>query len=179
MHSPAVFQVVGYSNSGKTTLVRKWLEQLSSKGWKTATIKHHGHGRKLTVNDEGKDSNVHRQAGALGTLVTSDNELQWNLQLEQPMDLETLVDMYKVFPLDLIIVEGYKLEPYPKLVIIRGEEDLPLIQTCRSITMVVCWQDEQKEKLLEELDIPVFHIDEERDYLDWLNKWLSSQKGEQ
>ncbi|MCD8511015.1 MAG: molybdopterin-guanine dinucleotide biosynthesis protein B [Bacillus sp. (in: Bacteria)] len=178
LNSPAVFQVVGYSNSGKTTLVKKWLEYLSLKGWKAATIKHHGHGRKLTSIDEGKDSSIHRNAGALGSLVTSDQELQWSIQLDNPITLEKLVNFYGIMDLDLIIVEGFKREAFPKLLLIRGEEDFPLVNTCSSIRLIICWRKEDKETLMKEQDVPVFHIDQEKDYLLWLDNWLQGEKGE-
>ena len=54
-----VFQIVGYQNSGKTTLMEKVISGAAEKGVRVAYIKHHGHGGA----PDAKDSTRHQQAG--------------------------------------------------------------------------------------------------------------------
>ncbi|MFA9555857.1 molybdopterin-guanine dinucleotide biosynthesis protein B [Evansella sp. AB-rgal1] len=164
----AVFQIVGFSNSGKTTLVTKWLKRLSEEGYSAVTIKHHGHGEELKVVDVGKDSEKHRHAGAVGSLVVSNRELQLQLKYEKSPSLENLVKLYDSFEIDVLVVEGYKREGYEKLLILREKEDLTLLDECTNIQAVVCWNTEEYEILRDSLCVPVFHITEETRYISWL-----------
>lgn len=65
---PVIFQVSGYQNSGKTTLINKLISGLKEKGLSVITIKHHGHGGKPEA-PEGKDSTSHIESGAAASLV--------------------------------------------------------------------------------------------------------------
>ncbi|MDQ0255445.1 molybdopterin-guanine dinucleotide biosynthesis protein B [Evansella vedderi] len=176
MRKRLIFQIVGYSNSGKTTLISKWIERLSKNGYKAVTIKHHGHGHSLTSLDEGKDTSYHRKAGAIGSLVTSDGELQLTMKLEEPLKLKEVLSFYNSFDLDVVIVEGYKKEALPKLVLLRREEDISLLDECSLVEAVICWEEEEKEKLSAMLMVPVFFIGEEEKYLNWLEERVEDRE---
>ncbi|MBM7663063.1 molybdopterin-guanine dinucleotide biosynthesis protein B [Bacillus mesophilus] len=131
-----IFQIVGYQNSGKTTLVQKLVKNLSKRGYKVGTIKHHGHGGEPDFADKGKDSALHRSAGARvvtvegnGTIQLTASELKW--------DLQQIISLYESFNLDIILVEGYKLESYPKVVLLRTQEDLEMTQKLSNIFCVI------------------------------------------
>ncbi|MEH7572840.1 molybdopterin-guanine dinucleotide biosynthesis protein MobB [Cytobacillus firmus] len=96
-----IFQVSGYQNSGKTTLINKLISGLKEKGLSVITIKHHGHGGKPET-PEGKDSSSHIESGAAASLVEGGGRLlmhaekkSWSLeeqvrivlQLQQPSQL--------------------------------------------------------------------------------------------
>ena len=167
-NSPLIFQVSGYSNSGKTTLVTKWLSKLHKTGIKAATIKHHGHSKSLTSADASKDSSEHRKAGAIGSFTVSDKEFQWHMDTSLPISLVDIISFYKRFPLDILLIEGYKKENYPKILLLRDENDRDLLVNCKQVEAVVCWKYEEYEKLKKKLSIPVFYIKEEEKYLNWL-----------
>ena len=64
-----ILQVVGYQNSGKTTFVTEYIREAARYKLKVGTIKHHGHDGALTQNDNGKDTQKHREAGAQVTFI--------------------------------------------------------------------------------------------------------------
>ena len=106
--------VSGVKNSGKTTLITRLIPILHGRGLKVATIKHDGHDFEPDV--PGTDSDRHRRAGACGTAVFSAN--RWMVVHEGPPDdVEAIA---RCFPeADLILLEGFKYSPYPKIEVIR------------------------------------------------------------
>ncbi|SDZ01940.1 molybdopterin-guanine dinucleotide biosynthesis protein B [Evansella caseinilytica] len=175
---PVIFQVAGFSNSGKTTMISKWTEMLRAAGKRVAVIKHHGHAEKrLLPVDCGKDSAVHRSAGAVSTFVSSRAEMQWQMELVEPVTLQQILSLHDVFSVDIVLIEGYKQESYPKLLLLRNECDLPLVGNCSNVEAIVCWRQEEVPVLQAEVSIPVFHLSEEGKYLDWLIKRVTEQEG--
>ena len=67
--APPLLSFVGRSNSGKTTLIERLIQELVLAGYRIATIKHAGHGFELDT--EGKDSWRHKRAGASNVIVLS------------------------------------------------------------------------------------------------------------
>jgi molybdopterin-guanine dinucleotide biosynthesis adapter protein len=112
-----VIGLAGWSGAGKTTLLSRAIPYLRQQGLRVSVIKHAHHG--FDVDVPGKDSWVHRQSGAEEVLVTSAN--RWALMHELRGDREPrLTDLLrKMSPVDLVIVEGFKSEPYPKIEIHR------------------------------------------------------------
>lgn len=133
-----VIQVVGYQNSGKTTYVEKVIKQATTLGLKVATVKHHGHGGEPDMFENGKDSDRHRLAGALATSVEGDGVLQLYCKRDE-WKLNDILSIYKQLPIDLVIVEGYKTENYPKVVLVRNEDDLSLLDRLTNIIAVITW----------------------------------------
>ncbi|RWZ55162.1 molybdopterin-guanine dinucleotide biosynthesis protein B [Halobacillus fulvus] len=152
-----VFQIVGYKNSGKTSLLSSLIAYGSRQGDKIAAIKHHGHDEPLKVMHYGTDSYRLHESGAFMTGVDSPRRFQLELSHEDPFPLSQLVDLYQHFSPDLIAVEGFKQEPYPKAVIIKRAEDLNLLEL-ENIQLVVTWD----RSLTHALELPVFHLDEWR-----------------
>lgn len=125
MVTPYVVQVVGFQNSGKTTLLLRLIEILTSQGYRTATIKHHGHGGQPQAV-RGKDSSRHLAAGSIGTMVEGDGKLILEATRERWTLAEQITILSSLGP-DVILVEGHKQEPYPKFVLIRDEGDDELL----------------------------------------------------
>ena len=111
---PAVLAVSGVHNSGKTTLLEKLLPVLRSRGLKVGVIKHDGHD--FTPDVPGTDSFRMRQAGADGVAVYSGH--QWMVVRPQPGSLEALIGLFA--DCDLVLLEGQKASPYPKIELVRG-----------------------------------------------------------
>ncbi|MYD99775.1 MAG: molybdopterin-guanine dinucleotide biosynthesis protein B [Alphaproteobacteria bacterium] len=118
-----VLGVAGWSGSGKTTLVLKLIPALLERGVAVSTVKHAHHN--FDVDKPGKDSWEHRQAGASEVLVASGR--RWALMHELREEAESpLPDLLaRLSPVDLVLVEGYKREPHPKLVVHRAAVDGP------------------------------------------------------
>lgn len=151
-----VFQVIGYQNSGKTILMEKLITRAAENGFRVASIKHHGHGGSPDM----KDSTRHQQAGAMIAGVEGDGLLQLNIQRDSWL-LDDILSLYNTFPIDLILVEGFKKEWYPKVVLIRTEEDLPLLEL-EAIQCII------SRVPLKELPYPVFRFQEEEQYLSFI-----------
>lgn len=117
MSSARVLGIVGWSGSGKTTLITKLIPVLSARGIRVATLKHAHH--KFDVDQPGKDSYEHRNAGACEVIVSSAR--RW-VQMHEVGDgaEATLPELLaKLSPCDLILVEGFKTERHPKLEVFR------------------------------------------------------------
>jgi molybdopterin-guanine dinucleotide biosynthesis adapter protein len=159
MVKPIIYQIVGYQNSGKTTVVLKLIEILKNDGYKTATIKHHGHGGRPDILSQ-KDSAKHINAGAVASLVEGEGRLC--LQADETiLTLEEQINFVDFFRPDIILIEGHKKKPYPKLLIIRDEDDLSLISTLSNIKTVLVWKKELIDIVRGQLEVPVFYIAEE------------------
>lgn len=162
-----IIQVAGFSNSGKTTLVAKLVSLASTNGLRVGTIKHHGHGGELTSLDEGKDSWKHRQAGAYASTTVSKGMLQLQVCQDHAWELNELLTLYQnITSFDVIIIEGFKASSYPKIVMIKHEEDLKLLAKLENIFCVISWFDLPSE--LKNQDITYFHLNDEGSYLDVL-----------
>ena len=117
--------VVGPGGIGKTTLVARLLPTLTARGLRVSTMKHAHHS--FDVDKPGKDSYVHREAGATEVLVTSGQ--RWALLHENRGKPEpSLAELIRYMtPVDLLLVEGFKTHPHDKLEIYRPDNGKPLL----------------------------------------------------
>lgn len=117
--------ITGYSGSGKTTLLEKLVPQLISAGLRVGVIKHSHHNAQ--VDKEGKDSWRMTQAGASQVIMACDQ--RWALMTETPVEPVSLAYLSQQFDpqlTDLILVEGFKQEPIPKILLHREAMLQPL-----------------------------------------------------
>ncbi|EFH12018.1 molybdopterin-guanine dinucleotide biosynthesis protein B [Pseudoroseomonas cervicalis] len=118
-----VIGLAGWSGAGKTTLLTRLLPWLTAQGLRVSTLKHAHH--RFDVDQPGKDSHAHREAGAHQVLVASAN--RWALMTElrgapEPGLAELLSHLS---PVDLVIVEGFKRDTHPKLEVFRAANGKP------------------------------------------------------
>ena len=113
------FGFAGWSGSGKTTLIEKLIPLFVKRGLRVSLVKHAHH--TFDVDVPGKDSYRHRHAGATEVLVTSSR--RWVLMHELRGAQEPVFEeqLKHLSPCDLLIVEGYKFAPIPKLEVWRAE----------------------------------------------------------
>lgn len=111
------FGFAGWSGSGKTTLIEKLIPCFIAQGLKVSLIKHAHHA--FDVDQPGKDSWRHREAGCQEVMVVS--ERRWALMHESRGAAEPTLDeqIERLSPCDLVLVEGYKFSALPKLEISR------------------------------------------------------------
>jgi molybdopterin-guanine dinucleotide biosynthesis protein B len=111
--------IAAWSGTGKTTLLRALIPALCAKGLRPGLIKHTHHD--MDVDKPGKDSYELRKAGAAQTIVASSQ--RWALMTETPdessLDLAWLVSRMDASTLDLVLVEGFKDEMVPKILLFR------------------------------------------------------------
>jgi len=112
------FGFAGYSGSGKTTLIEQLIPRFVAQGLRVSLIKHAHHA--FDVDQPGKDSYRHRHAGASEVLVTSSR--RWVLMHELRGEAEPTFDaqLSHLAPCDLLLVEGFKHAPIPKLEVWRS-----------------------------------------------------------
>ena len=118
-----IFGIAGWSGSGKTTLLEKLIPQFTARGLKVSVIKHAHHG--FDIDRPGKDSYRHREAGASEVLLSCND--RWALMRERRDEAEVTLDelLARLAPCDLVLIEGFKQEPVPKLEVYRPENGKP------------------------------------------------------
>lgn len=120
-----VFGLAGYSCSGKTTLLEGLIPYFTAQGLSVALIKHAHHD--FDIDQPGKDSYRHRQAGATEVLVSSDQRWALMHELRGAEAPSLQAHLARLSPCDLVLVEGFKREPIPKLEIHRLANAKPLL----------------------------------------------------
>jgi molybdopterin-guanine dinucleotide biosynthesis protein MobB len=110
----AVIGFAAFSGTGKTTLLLKLLPLLRAQGLRIGVVKHAHHD--FDVDHVGKDSYALRKSGADQMLIGS--RQRWALIVEEPSHepgLNDLLGQLQQDTLDLVLVEGYKWEHFPKI----------------------------------------------------------------
>jgi molybdopterin-guanine dinucleotide biosynthesis protein B len=131
-----VFGIAGYKNAGKTTLIVDLVREFTRRGWRVGTIKHAHHS--FDIDHPGKDSYLHREAGATEVIVASASRWAHIRELadQPPASLEELLS--HMGPLDLVLVEGWKHGSHPRLELRRSESPAPrLTETDPAVLAVV------------------------------------------
>lgn len=126
MLSNAVVPIIGFvapSGTGKTQLLKALITRLKSKGFKVAVIKHSHHD--FQIDKPGKDSYELRMSGAAQMLIAS--KYRWSLISEnenpaqQEVALNSMIKQLDQTILDIILVEGFKFECFPKIEVYRSD----------------------------------------------------------
>jgi len=148
-----VIGLAGWSGSGKTTLVTRVIPALTARGLKVATVKHAHHD--FDLDQPGKDSWLHRQAGACEVAVVSSR--RWAIMHELDGDAEPpLMEMLaKLSPVDLVIVEGFKRHAHPKLEVFRAAVGKPLLHPDDDCIVAVA-----TDSPLPQAQVPVLMLDD-------------------
>ena len=166
MNEKIILQVVGYKNSGKTTTTCKLIEQFVQLGWKVGSIKHDAHS--FEIDHPGKDTWLHRESGASVVAITSQHKTAIMEQRSTPLD--ELIE--RIQGVDIVIIEGYKFENYPKIVLLRNEGDIPLVQETSQILAISSWFP------YEHPSIPVVDKDNFSDLFRIIKKYVQEKMGE-
>ena len=153
MKSMRIIGLAGWSGSGKTTLVTKLIPCLLGRGIRVSTLKHAHHG--FDLDTPGKDSFMHRAAGATEVLISSGKRwaILHELREEPEWDLPHLVA--KMSPVDLVLVEGFKRDAFPKLEIHRIANGKPLIHPEDPYIVAVA-----SDSAIPESAVPVIDLDD-------------------
>jgi molybdopterin-guanine dinucleotide biosynthesis protein MobB len=156
-----VYGIVGWKNAGKTGLMERLVAEIAGRGLRVSTVKHAHH--TFDIDQPGKDSHRHRQAGATEVLLASAH--RWALMHENrgapEPPLEALLAL--MAPVDLVLVEGYKRDAHPKVEAFRAVTGNPLIARDDPTVRAVASDVE-----VPGLALPRFHLDDTRRVADFI-----------
>ncbi|POZ64076.1 molybdopterin-guanine dinucleotide biosynthesis protein B [Chromobacterium alticapitis] len=161
-----VLGICGYSGSGKTTLLEKVLPLLREAGLRVAVIKHSHHD--VQLDSPGKDSFRHRQAGAVEVMIVSPHRVGVFAETERELTLDE--QLARLAPCDLVLLEGQKTLPAPKLEVYRPSlgkparylEDENIIAVATDAAM--------------EAEIPVLDLNDAEAVARFIANWLASRR---
>ena len=163
-----------YSGTGKTTLIKDVVMILKKSNYRVSVIKHAHHN--FDIDQQGKDSYEIRKSGAENMLISSKN--RWALMHENMNNNElTLIDLINLLgkiKYDLILVEGFKAESFPKIELYRKEVSKDRGLLSNSDKDVVAIATEQKTKL--ETSLPVLDINNPQNIVDFIINFLNIKK---
>ena len=120
-----ILGIAGWSGAGKTTLLARLIPQLTARGIRVSTMKRAHHD--FDVDTPGKDSYIHRAAGATEVMVTSGKRWALMHELRETAEPAMAALISLMTPVDLLLVEGLKNEPHDKLEIFRTTNAKPLL----------------------------------------------------
>lgn len=155
-----LYGVTGYKNVGKTGLMERLVAEFAARGITVSTIKHAHHA--TDIDHPGRDSFRHRQAGAAQVIVSS--PVRWALMTElRGADEPSLDDLLaRLNPVDLVLIEGYKTAPHPKVEAHRFETGRPLLAPDNPTVHAVASNAQP------DVTCPVFHLDDTAAIADFI-----------
>ncbi len=167
-YTKPVLGFAAYSGTGKTTLLVKLLPLLKQRGLRIAMIKHAHH--KFEVDKPGKDSYELRKAGASPMLISSSRRIAIMIDKEEESDpdLQDLLDYVNPEKIDLVLVEGFKQWPFPKIELHRPSVGKPLIFTEDKNVIAIAHDDEIQIKP----EIPVMDINNPDQIADFILNYI-------
>ena len=154
---PLIF-IAGYSNSGKTTVAERLVRSLKGRGYRVAAIKHAPHG--YASDPEGKDSWRYYEAGADSVAVVGPSSYTLHRCCRQRPGLGDI--LREISDVDIIVVEGFKSEPGPKIEVFREEHSEDRLPANSNIVAVVSDQ-------AMELEVPSFSFEQTNELADFVN----------
>lgn len=157
-----IIAVVGTSGCGKTTLVCRLVEEMTSRGYRIATVKHHP--GSFEIDYEGKDSFKHREAGACQTMVSSPNQIAVMRRLTAEMSLEEVAATL-VADADLLLAEGFKTAPVPKIEVWREQQPDPRLCCVGDPYWIALVTDYPRET-----DVPIFDLNWPEQLADFIER---------
>lgn len=170
LHHPRLLAVSAYSGTGKTTLLTHVIPLLKEKGLRIGVIKHTHHD--MDIDKPGKDSYALRKAGAEQTLVASNQ--RWALMTETPkakeVDLYEMVSKMDVDTLDLVLVEGFRHEKVPKIVLSRRGLSKNAHDLLDSYAVAIASDDDEDRQL----SLPWLDINNPEKVAEFIATWASN-----
>ncbi|MFD1743930.1 molybdopterin-guanine dinucleotide biosynthesis protein B [Rhizobium helianthi] len=162
--TPKIFGISGWKNSGKTGLAVRLVEELTRRGFRVSTIKHAHHD--FDIDRVGADSYRHRQAGAHEVALVSGTRYAIMHELRGAPEPSFEEIVARIAPCDIIIIEGYKREPVPKIEARRREAQntQPLAPNDPHIVAIAA------DHTVDNSSLPVFDLDDTIAIADFVQK---------
>jgi molybdopterin-guanine dinucleotide biosynthesis adapter protein len=147
-----IYGVTGWKNAGKTGLMERLVSEITMRGYSVSTIKHAHHA--FDVDQIGTDSYRHRAAGAREVLLASRHRVALMQELRDAPEPPLIELLARITPVDLVLIEGYKREPHPKIEAYRASAGHTLIAPNDPYINAVA------SDVPLDLDRPVFDLDD-------------------
>jgi molybdopterin-guanine dinucleotide biosynthesis adapter protein len=164
-----VLGFAAFSGTGKTTLLKQLIPLLAQRGARAGVIKHAHHD--FDIDKPGKDSYELRKAGARQVLAASDR--RWALVTENDADadpkLEDLIALLDPERIDLVLVEGFKQVPFPRIELHRPSLGHPLLYPEDDSIIAVA-----ADARLDTGDLPLLDINDAAGVTDFILSWLTA-----
>ena len=129
-----VYGIIGWKNSGKTSLMERLVAEITARGLSVSTVKHVHHD--VDLDQPGKDTFRHRAAGASEVVLASAHRFALMRDHRGPEPALTDI-LQRLAPVDLVLVEGYKRDPHPKVEVFRAATGHSMIQPTDPTTRAV------------------------------------------
>ena len=162
MTKPKIFGIAGWKNSGKTSLAVRLVTELIARGYTVSTIKHAHHD--FDIDKVGADSFRHREAGAHEVTIVSGTRYAIMHELRGAPEPTLAEVLARLAPCDIVLIEGYKREPVPKIEARRLEAKSrePLAPTDPHIAAIAA------DHPVDGTDLPVFDLNDTQAIADFI-----------
>lgn len=151
-----IYGVIGWKNSGKTSLMERLVAEITARGFTVSTVKHVHHD--VDLDHPGKDSFRHRAAGASEVVLASAHRFALMREHRGP-EPELPAILARMAPVDLVLVEGYKRDAHPKVEVWRADTGQALIQPGDPLVRAVA-TDAAPESFPAPLPVPVLDLND-------------------
>ena len=169
--TPPLFGVAGWKNSGKTTLTARLIGELTRRGYTVSVIKHAQ--ETFEIDHPGRDSFELREAGARQVALSSPKRFALMRELGAAFEMSFAEVLAHAGPCDLVLVEGFKRESFPKIEI-RKQGAASREPLHGEFPQVVAIASDRPET--ERDDLPVFHLDDIAAIADFVVLHLGLQR---
>ncbi|EAD4257416.1 molybdopterin-guanine dinucleotide biosynthesis protein B [Listeria monocytogenes] len=122
----AILQIIGFKNSGKTTLLNALIRASRKENYTVSAIKHDAHD--FSVDHAGTDSYSFQESGAEAVVIA--NSRQYAVMEQTGIDLKTAIQ--KLPESDIVLIEGYKEGPFPKIILVREQAEIELLNNSKA-----------------------------------------------
>ncbi|EPG0873091.1 molybdopterin-guanine dinucleotide biosynthesis protein B [Listeria monocytogenes] len=122
-----ILQIIGFKNSGKTTLLNALIRASRKENYTASAIKHDAHD--FSVDHAGTDSYSFQESGAEAVVIA--NSRQYAVMEQTGIDLKTAIQ--KLPESDIVLIEGYKEGPFPKIILIREQAEIELLNNSKAV----------------------------------------------
>ena len=159
-----VIGIIGWKDTGKTTLIEKLINEFNDRNFSVSTIKHSHH--RISVDKEGTDTFRHFNAGARETILASKKKwIKFSRELgKRGSSLNSIIK--QIIPVDLVIVEGFKMEDHKKIEVVNGmSHRQPLFVTDNTICGLIF----NKYKI-QNTNLPQFERDDIHEICNFIEK---------
>ncbi|MGI2328203.1 molybdopterin-guanine dinucleotide biosynthesis protein B [Planococcus sp. YIM B11945] len=171
MGAVKVLQVVGFKNSGKTSLLSFFLDEAAKNGKAVSTIKHHGHGGEPDMPPASTDSMRFFHEGAVSSLVYGGGVIGLHSR-QKEASLEQLIALSMQAKPDLILVEGFKEADFEKVVLVRSDDEWQQLNHLKRIRLVIA------PKELPIVGVRTVERNSQQFLKNWFSEWMEGDEDE-